>query len=38
MRHPRTDPDVIIFGFIIVVLGFVVILIGAALELWPLPF
>jgi len=37
-RHPRLDPDVIIFGFIIMVIGFVVIMIGAALGLWPLPF
>jgi len=37
-RHPRTDPDVIMFGFIIVVVGFVVIMLGAALGLWPLPF
>ena len=37
-RHPRTDLDVIIFGFIIVVVGFAVIMIGAPLGLWPLPF
>jgi len=37
-RHPRTDPDVIIFGLIIVVVGFAVIMIGAALGLWPMPF
>lgn len=37
-RHPRLNPDVIIFGFIIVVAGFVVILIGAPLGLWQLPF
>jgi len=30
-RHPRTDPNVIVFGFIIVVVGIVVIMIGAAL-------
>jgi len=38
MRHPRLEPGVIVFGFIIVVVGFVVIIIGAALGLWPLPF
>jgi len=37
-RHPRLDPDVIIFGFAVVAVGFAVILIGAALGLWPLPF
>jgi len=34
----RLDPDVIIFGIIIVVVGFFVIMIGAALGLWQLPF
>jgi len=37
-RHPRLDPNVIIFGFLIVIAGFAVILIGSALGLWPLPF
>jgi len=37
-RHLRTDPDMIIFGFLTVIVGFVVIIIGAALGLWPLPF
>jgi len=37
-RHPRLDPDFIVYGFLMVVIGMAVIILGAALGLWPTPF